>query len=73
METQVKDLYKPRKEDFVIDEHSGGCRFRRPCGGDESAITYTLTATKTGVYQIHEIAAFRGDIESEKIHRIKVK
>ena len=73
METQVKDLYKPREEDFVIDKHTGEQRFRRPCGGDKSAITYTLTATKTGVYQIREIVAFRGDIESEKIYRVKVK
>lgn len=73
METQVKDLYKPREEDFVIDRRTGERKFIRPAGGDECAITYTLTATKKGVYQIREIAAFRGDIESEKIHRIKVK
>lgn len=72
METQVKDLYKPREEDFVIDGRTGERGFRRPCGGDESVITYTLTAKKTGVYQISEIVAFRGDIESEKIYKVKV-
>ena len=73
METQVKDLYKPREDDFIIDERTGERKFRRPCGGDEQAIVYILTATKKGVYQISEIVAFRGDIESKKIYRIKVK
>lgn len=72
METQVKDLYKPREDDFVIDGRTGERKFRRPCGGDEKKVTYTLIATKTGVYQIREIVAFRGEIKSEKIHKIKV-
>lgn len=73
METQVKDLYKPKKEDFVIDGHGGECGFRRPCGGDEMEVTYNLTAVKRGVFEIHEIVEFRDVVESEKIHRIKVK
>lgn len=72
METQAKYLYKPREEDFFIDGRTGERKFRRPCGGDEKKVTYTLTAIKNGAYQIIEIVEFRGDIESEKIYRVKV-
>lgn len=70
---QTRDLYKHREEDYVYDKHTGTIRFIRPCGGDEMEVTYRLTAIKKGVYEIREITDFRGDIESEIVHKIRVK
>jgi len=72
-EIQSKELYKPRLSDYHKDEKTGEMIFRRPCGSDKMDVTHILTAKRKGMYEIVEIVEFRGDVESQKVHRVLVK
>lgn len=72
-EIECIDLYKPRYEDFRLDESTGRYVFCEPDGHIENKNICRLTALKEGLYTIREINEFPGKIKKEVIHNVRVK